>query len=254
MQEPSSPPFLRIAFKGGAVVTVLFTYYFYVTQFNRLAHPDTTTTANLLKSLQEREKTFSVLSDKVVYDRYARVYSRDIRFPDGKEFAFDIWGRVWKNDSFTVVTVVPFDRRTRTFTLTREYNIAHARFVYSFPQGQMERTKHASVQIAAAAELEEEAELKCDDWTNLLGGDDGRGAPQDKYQRETVHYFLCASASHVDDAAGTDPEENIEVVHGITTQQLRDLIAAGALQSNNMAAALMAIDKLRFMRLLPYSS
>ncbi|CAN8075838.1 unnamed protein product [Agarophyton chilense] len=217
-------------------------------------HPDTTTTANLLQALREREKAFQLVSDSVVYDRYARVYSREVKFPDGKQFAFDVWGRVWKNDSFAVVTVVPFDRRTNTFTLIREYNIAHARYVYSFPQGQMERAKHKSVHMGAAAELEEEAQLECNEWVNLLEGDEGRGAPQDKYQRETVHYFLCTAAHHVEDAADVDEEENIEVVHGVTSSQLRELAAAGALQSNNIAAALMGIDKLRRLRLLPYSA
>ncbi|PXF42893.1 hypothetical protein BWQ96_07340 [Gracilariopsis chorda] len=217
-------------------------------------HPDTTTTSNLLKALQQRQTSYKVLSDKVVYDRYARVYSRQIRFPDGRQFDFDVWGRVWKNDSFAVVTVVPFDRPTKTFTLVREYNIAHARYVYSFPQGQYERSKHRSIRHGAAAELEEEAHLQCDEWVNLLHNDLGRGAPQDKYQRETVHYFLCTAAHHVQHAADRDEEENIEVVRGVTATQLRQLVAAGALQSNNIAAALMALHELSTLRLLPYTA
>lgn len=214
-------------------------------------HPDTTTTEALLHALRSRNKLFKVLSDDVVYDRYARVYAREIRFPNGKQFSFDIWGRVWKNDSFSVVTVVPFDRATGTFTLVREYNIAHARFVYSFPQGCVERSKHRTNQAAAAAELEEEAQLRCDNWINLLEGDEGVGAPQDKYQRESVFYYLCTDASHVDDPAALDPEENIQIVHGVSSTQLRELVAAGALQSNNIAAAVMGMDKLRQLRLLP---
>lgn len=251
MNEQPRASILRLATRllGVASCLLLLGYWFGTTDPQR--HPDTTTTANLIQALREREKAFTVTGEKVVYDRYARVYSREIRFPNGKQFAFDVWGRVWKNDSFAVVTVVPFDRETQTFTLIREYNIAHARFMYCFPQGQIEKAKHSSVQIAAAAELEEEAQLRCDDWISLLRGDDGRGAPQDKYQRETVYYFLCTAAFHVNDAAHMDPEEDIEVVHGVTSAQLRDLVAAGALQSNNMAAALMAIDKLRFLRLLP---
>lgn len=218
------------------------------------SHPDTATTTELLGALRAREAKYQVLSDKVVYDRYARVYSRKVQFPDGKQFDFDVWGRVWKNDSFGVVTVIPFDRETRTFTLIREYNIAHARFSYVFPTGQMERAKHASNEAAAAAELEEEAQLRCNHWSNLLGGDEGRGAPQDKYQREVVFYYLCTDAEHVDDAAAVDEEEDIEVVHGITSKQLRELVAAGAMQSNQIAAAYLALDRLRSLHLLSCSA
>lgn len=218
------------------------------------AHPDTTTTFELLSALHKREAKYKVLSDDVVYDRYARVYSRKVQFPNGKQFAFDVWGRVWKNDSFGVVTVVPFDRATQTFTLIREYNIAHARFSYVFPTGQMERAKHSSNEVAAAAELEEEAQLRCNHWLNLLGADGGRGAPQDKYQREAVFYYLCTDAEHVDNAAQLDDEEEIEVVHGVTPEQLHGLVAAGAMQSNQIAASLLALDKLRNLHLLPYSA
>lgn len=216
-------------------------------------HPDTVTTHALLEALHIREREYHVISDSVVFDNYARVYSRQIQFPNGRHFIFDVWGRAWRGDSFAVVTVVPFDRGTRTFTLLREYNIAHSRYVYTFPQGMFERSKHQSVENGAAKELEEEAHLRCHEWSNLLGDDKGQGAPQDKYQRETVHYFLCTSATHIDaaDAAHRDEEEDIEIVPGVTPAQLKDLIKAGALQSNNIAAALMGIDRLRQLRFLP---
>lgn len=217
------------------------------------SHPHTATTPALLHALRARAAKYSVLSEAVVYDRYARVYSRKVQFPDGKKFEFDVWGRVWKNNSFAVVTVVPFDRATRTFTLVREYNIAHARFAYVFPTGQMEREKHASNEVAAAAELEEEAQLRCRHWINLLGAE-GRGAPQDKYQREEVFYYLCTDAEHVEDAAAGDEEEDMDVVHGVTPLQLRELVQAGAMQSNQIAASLLALDKLRSLHLLPYSA
>lgn len=217
-------------------------------------HKDTKSTNQLVTALRNREREYSVLSDEIVYRGYARVYSRIVRFPNNKQFAFDVWGRVWKNDSFSVVTVVPFDRETRTFTLIREYNIAHAKFVYAWPQGQVETSRHDGAQQAAAAELEEEAQLKCQEWSDLLGKEAGSGSPQDKYQREVVHYYLCTDALHVDNAAERDLEEDMDVIHGVTATQVRELVAAGLMQSNNIAAGLMAIDRLRRLGHLPASA
>lgn len=213
-------------------------------------HAQTTSTSALLNALDERNERFKIVSEEVVYNRYARVYDRKVKFPNGQTFAFDIWGRVWRNDSFSVVAVIPFDKRTQTFTLVREYNPAHGRYVYSFPQGMVERSKHHSIQAAAAAELEEEAHLKCRRWTSLLT-DHSPGVPQDKYQREVVFFYLCADAVAVENAAHLDNEEDIEIVRGVTVDQVRRLCQAGALQSNNIAAGLMAVEYLRNLRLIP---
>lgn len=213
-------------------------------------HSETKSTPELLRALRERDTRFKVESETVVYDRYARVYSRNVRFPTGQVFSFDVWGRVWKNDSFKVVAVVPFDRLTQTFTLIREYNPAHGRYVYSFPQGMVERLKHSNVQAAAEAELEEEAQLKCLHWVPLFDRS-SPGVPQDKYQREVVFAYLCAHSLKMDRPAHVDDEEFIEIVHGVTSMQVQQLFQAGVMQSNNIAAGLMAIDQLRRMKLIP---
>ena len=213
-------------------------------------HPRTVPTAQLFTALEHLEAPYRHLDDKVVYSRYARVYSRDIRFPNGKTFSYDVWGRDWKNDSFAVVTVIPFDPQTQTFTLIREYNIAHTKFVYAFPQGQFERAKHASFVIGAIREMEEEARLTCDEKDMLQLGS---GVPQDKYQRESVYYFLCTKTKPSGNAE-RDEEEDIDIVPGVTVDQLRAVSMGGRLQSNNVAGAYMGMDKLKRMKLMPMSA
>lgn len=118
----------------------------------------------------------------------------------------------------------------------------------------MEWGKHVTLINAAAAELEEEAHLACDHLVSLLSDDDvvSGGVPQDKYQRESVYFFLCADSKHVDNPAHLDDEEeSLEVVHGVTVEQVYELARAGALQSNNIAAGLMAVEKLRNMNVVP---
>lgn len=216
-----------------------------------IPHPETKATNKLLISLKSLNQNYKTISEEMVYSRYARVYSRKIQFPTGEQYSFDIWGRVWKNDSFSVVTIIPFDKKTQTFTLIREYNPAHSTHVYGFPQGMVELgSKHTNLQHAASKELEEEAHLKCRSWINLLDEHSG-GVPQDKYQRENVFIYLCSDAVHMDHADGVDEEEEIEIIKGVTVSQVFQLSHAGVLQSNNIAAGLLAVDKLRQMRLLP---
>jgi 8-oxo-dGTP pyrophosphatase MutT (NUDIX family) len=206
-----------------------------------------------LAILRNASSMFHVVSESVVYSRYARVYSRKLRHPDGKEFEYDVWGRNWRNDSFAVVCVVPFDSSDMTFTLVREYSVAHGMLVYSFPQGCYETGKHASPQAAAEAELDEEARLRCkkSSWIPLL--DTPAGSPQDKFQREKVHYFLCADVFGLEegDARQRDAEENINIERGISVAQLKALMRAGVMQSNNIAAGMLAINRLRLDGSLP---
>jgi 8-oxo-dGTP pyrophosphatase MutT (NUDIX family) len=206
-----------------------------------------------IASLRNLSQMFHVVSESVVYSRYARVYSRRLRYPDGKEFEYDVWGRNWKNDSFAVVCVVPFDARDLSFTLVREYNIAHSMHVYSFPQGCYERSKHVSPQAAAEAELDEEARLRCkpSSWIPLL--DTAIGSPQDKFQREKVHYFLCTDSTPLTEGFGRerDPEEDINIERRVSVAQLKAIMRAGVMQSNNIAAGMLAIDRLRLDGLLP---
>lgn len=211
-------------------------------------HAETTTTDALLSALDKRTVLYKQLSDTIVYNSHARVYSRKIEFPSKKTFTFDVWGRVWRSGTFAVVTVVPFEPATQTFTMVREYSVAHGVATYNFPQGQVEG-KHGSVRDAAERELQEEAGLAGGDFFGLVE----QGMPQDKYQRERVFVFLCVGAKEVVQGE-RDREESIEIVRGVTTRQILDLAMKGVIQSNQVAAGLLAINRLRRMKLLYLTS
>ncbi|GAB0493330.1 hypothetical protein MMPV_004610 [Pyropia vietnamensis] len=219
---------------------------------------------------------YSILSDTVVYSRYARMYDRRVETPAGP-IAYDVLGRVWKargrgggtdktdgGGSFAVVIAVPYDASTRTFTLIREYSPAHGRRVYGFAGGVVEAGEAPAA--AAAREMEEETRTVCAEggdaasgagsaartdgggaWVDLLGEPEAAaGAPQDKYQREVVHYYLCTDAVPVGTGAGRprDADEVMDVVSGVTADALRTVVRGGGMQSNFMAAALLALDEL----------
>jgi 8-oxo-dGTP pyrophosphatase MutT (NUDIX family) len=195
---------------------------------------DTAALSQSIAALHALSKSYTVVSDTVVYSRYARMYARTIRRVDGSTVDYDVLGRVWKNDSFRVVSVVPFSRVSNTFTLIREYNIAHDMHVYAFPQGCVETSKHASPHAAAEAELDEEAQLRCSDGKLIsLLEYTARGMPQDKYQRESVFPFLCTAAVRIPLGRGRErdsEEDSMDVVRGVGVKELKGLMRAGLLQ------------------------
>jgi len=196
-----------------------------------------------------KTKSQEVAQETVAWTGYARVYERTVVYSDGRKNAtFDVWGRTWRDETFGVVIIIPFVRSSRTFTLVKEFCVAHNRFVYSFPAGQIER-KHKSILEAAKMEFAEEAHMKCArPLKPLLTGD--IGAPQDKFQREAVHYYLCQDSKTVLDAPVRDAEENIDIISGVRPAELLAIVKAGTMQSNMIAAAMLALHDLRMTRLL----
>mmetsp|Transcript_10184 Transcript_10184/g.31147 ORF Transcript_10184/g.31147 Transcript_10184/m.31147 type:complete len:253 (+) Transcript_10184:88-846(+) len=203
------------------------------------------TTQRRLEGLSKHMDGYEMLNETVVYNRYANVYDRVIKYPDGQSFSFDVWGRNWKKNSFAVVIIVPFNAEERTVTLVKEYNVAHHKFVYGFPTGMVDPEKHRSPLDAARQELDEEAALKCNNLINLLNDDAQRGIPQDKYQRESIYMYLCVDEEDNDSPNQRDSEESdLYIEKGVTVLELKALLRAGTFQSNNVAAAYLALDEL----------
>lgn len=205
-------------------------------------------------SLKRITDSYTIVSDNVVYSRFARLYNRVVKHPGTLgTFGYDVLGRNWRNGSFSVVSVIPFDVKTGTFTMLKEYNFAHGRAVFTFPQGCYQPSKHASPREAVLAELNEEAGLKCEGNAlhELLAHT--QGAPQDKYQREVVHYYLCTDARQLrkELRQGQDLEEHIVVENHVSPPEMKAFMRLGMLQSNNIAGGLLAIDRLKELGLLP---
>lgn len=201
--------------------------------------------AALLRAAADMTDAHAIVGESVAFQRYARVYSQHVRQPSGNVVDFDIVGRLWKDESFAVISVVPYDPATKTFTLIREYNPATRSGAYTFPQGSVEPAKHGSPLHAALAELREEGRLRCDpkNMVNLLD----RGSSQDKYQKEVVHYFLCTLVvpEAQEEWQARDKDELMHIESAVSVGELKALIRAGVMQSNVIASAFLAIDHLQ---------
>lgn len=121
--------------------------------------------------------SFTIESERQLFQRYQTVYERNVRYPDGRLISFDVLGNA--NSDFQSVFVFPYHSASRTVTLLREYSPgSHARQM-AFVAGMFEPSKHANLEAAARAEMSEEAHLKGGELVRLCSSETGISA--DKY-------------------------------------------------------------------------
>lgn len=125
-----------------------------------------------------------------MYKRYLTVYSRTVRFPDGRDVDWDVVGHLQPNPVFVVI--FPFSTTTGTTTLVREYSQGPNEFKYTLAAGQFERKKHTSALDAAQRELAEEARLSAGTWISLIPDDGSHdGVSELKWSTNKFHPWLC---------------------------------------------------------------
>lgn len=101
---------------------------------------------------------FTIMDEKVNYQRYQTIYERLVRYPNGKRVSFDVYGN--PASQFKSVFVVPYNTKTKTVTLLREYTPGTNGMQWGFIAGGFDPKKHTSLEHAARMELSEEAFLK----------------------------------------------------------------------------------------------
>ena len=90
----------------------------------------------------DRGQQVELVSDDVIFSRYGRVLSRRVKYPNGAEHDFDVWMKNWRSRNEFVI-VVPYDSRTKTFTLLYEYYPASHHFMSGLPGGKFARRETA---------------------------------------------------------------------------------------------------------------
>ena len=133
--------------------------------------------------------------------------------------------------------------------LTIPYCLAHA-------------GKHTGPEHAARCELEEEARLVGGRWVPLLaaGGSAGGDEPSssqasvahDKYSTNRFFAYLAIDCEPVseDEARPRDAEEVIHIDREVPLPRLLELLRRGSLNVPSSYTVLMAMDRLREMRML----
>ena len=213
---------------------------------------------------------YQVLGESVLWESpfgAMTIYERTVRFPDndpgggsnpdgdgdddvpslakldasgeGKTVRWHIVGCPLGN--FSSVVIFPFDSRTGTCSLIREYCPGVHDVKSGIPGGLYEQGKHANLLNAAQDELNEEAGLAGGTWFALAP----EGIPQDKYSRNRLHPYLVIDSTIDPNPRRQDDTEQIEVEHGVSLDDAKRRLLAGDMPAPAAMVTLMAIDKLR---------
>ena len=173
----------------------------------------------------------------------ASMRERKVKLKDGTEASFSIFGR---SENDVSVFVLPFNTKTKHFTLVEEFHPGPNRHMIGLVAGMFEPKHGGSAEKAAIWELSEEARLKLGDESKLisLAPDAKGGFSQDKYS--SAHFLPFLALDCVEDTRPRpqDREENIQVHHDISVDDLRKMIKAGKLNMASTSFAMMGINYL----------
>lgn len=140
--------------------------------------------------------------------------------------------------------VFAWNSKTKTATIIREYNPGCDKILNGIAAGLVEEDKHGSdYEVAARHELEEETNLSGGTWFRLLNDD--KSIAMDKYTVTEAVAYLVIDAVKVDNPRPLDDEEDIEIIHGVTVDEIMEMIRAGEMNCIGGFASLLAIEKLR---------
>lgn len=190
-----------------------------------------------------------VVSSELVWegatDAHVRVYSRDVLYENGNR-TFDVMANGPSTTGRTTIVLIPYSRRSGAFTLVRELNVAHERMVYSFPRARGDDDDDLAQTVR---KLADDVCVQCvKSFRRLMDG----AAPKDGVQMESIVYYLCDTARVVKRNCNERRPGEIpfDVVHGVGAKDMLALLKIGAMPSDMMGGALLAIHKLG-LRILP---
>lgn len=109
-----------------------------------------------------------------------------------------------------------------------------------------ESSKHSSPLHASQLELEEEAQLRTDQWIPLLDNAES-GMSFDKYSTNRFFPYLALDCSPVHDARPMDNEEAITVEHNVPIKRVLELLHSGQMNVVSSYAILLGMRKLKEM-------
>ena len=211
---------------------------------------------------------YTILSETKAYSRYRTILQRKVQFPlsnansnethriPGKVVDFDIVDQ----SGLGAVIILAYNSQTKTVRLLREYNPGCHKVLYGPAAGLVE-AKHSQDHVsclkegiedeeknwrkAAEWELEEECHLEGGTWYEL-----GEKTSMDKYVVTKIKPFLVVDATHVENPKPLDFEEEIDIVDGITIEQVWEIIRNGEMNLVGGWASMLAIRKLEELGLL----
>lgn len=144
------------------------------------------------------------------------------------------------------VLIFAWNSQNKTATMIKEYNPGCHKILSGLAAGIVETDieKHgADFDIAARHELEEECHLAGGKWYKLV--DEGVSVPMDKYSKTNIVAYLVIDPVKVSNPRSLDIEEDIEIIEGVTVEDIISMIHRGEMNLVGGWGSLLAINKLR---------
>jgi hypothetical protein len=191
-------------------------------------------------SMNDSQNIVVSIQDEVIFEGYRNVVRKTVQLPNGQQADFEVIHQ--KHQS---VVVFVWDSRTSTTTLIKEYHPGPDRVLFGTVAGMYEDHKHKSALQAAQYELEEEAQLRSDNWHSLVGETESTvGIPLDKYSNNNFFYYLALDCQSVFDPKPMDAEEYIEVEGNVSYTRLMKIMQSGDMNVVSSFAILLGLNKL----------
>ncbi|KAH6569487.1 hypothetical protein BASA50_010933 [Batrachochytrium salamandrivorans] len=194
-----------------------------------------------LKAEVQRQDPLPIVAEQQSYKRFLTVWSRRVKFPDGREVDWDVAGHGTLSPAFA--TVFPYNTETKKVRLIVEYAQGPNLMSYTLAAGGFDPRKHADIQETAICELSEEAKLCNGKWIRLIP-DAHNGIPELKWSRNRFVPFLVINAEEDITPLARDAEECIETLD-VTLDELQHMILNGLVMLPSVQTTLMAMDWLR---------
>ena len=180
-----------------------------------------------------------IVGETIGYSRWRTIIERTIRMPNGNLVDFDLVGLA---GATSAVMIFAWDSTRKTATLVREYHPGPDQYLVGMAAGIVEEDKHNGNSLTAAQhELEEECHLAGGEWYLLTP----QPLAMDKYSLTRARAYLVLDAKHVPDPRPQDDEEDIEILSGVTIEEIENMIQGGEMNLVGVWGCLLAMKKLR---------
>ena len=189
-----------------------------------------------------------IVREEVVYSRWRSVIRKVVMLPKGIEVDYDIIDQRGRG----AVTIFAWNSKNKTATLVKEYQPGPHQYLMGCAAGMIDdnddnnearsdhHDSHKSL-TAAVHELEEELHLSGGTWYRLTN----QPMVMDKYSRTLICPYLVIDPYTVKNPRPLDDEEDIEIIQGVTIEEILQLMQDGCMNMVGSWACLLAVNKLR---------
>lgn len=178
-----------------------------------------------------------IVSETLLHKHYVSLYSRKIRYDDGRVVDWDVAGHPVPNPAFA--TVMPFNTSDKTTSLVIEYAQGPNQFKYTFSAGGFDPKKHNDIEETANFELSEEMGLKDGTLVRLIPKDK-EGISELKWGRNKFIPFVVIDPTLDPNPRARDEEELMEVIHGVSLERVEEIILNGTMMLPSVQTYFMA--------------